>query len=154
MKHLHVCVFTLLLVCDWTGVFVFVSLCLCVFVFMYFCLCVCGSVYLWYQFICPTVCIPPTLSGSGDAARESGCLMLVPDAADHVLLLLNHLHQQKTLLGPVQWFHTLKRGWCIRLLDQQCQHGHLSNTQPAPTSQSFTKDFLGSSLRSESVFQL
>ena len=126
--------------------------CLCVFVYfvcVYFCLCVCGI-----SLSARLSASPPTLSGSGDAARESGCLMLVPDAADHVLLLLNHLHQQKTLLGPVQWFHTLKRGWCIRLLDQQCQHGHLSNTQPAPTSQSFTKDFLGSSLRSESVFQL
>ena len=42
MKHLHVCVFALLVVCDWTGqcvcVFVFVSLCIlyvCIFVFVF-----------------------------------------------------------------------------------------------------------------------
>ena len=127
-------------------------LCVCVCVILSVCLCICGI-----SLSALLSASPPTLSGSGDAARESGCLMLVPDAADHVLLLLNHLHQQKTLWDQFSG---------LTLSKEATGHHHsvgsamsawasvwASNTQPDPTSQVLQKqDFLGSSLRSETFF--
>ena len=138
LTHLCVCLIVGLRLDGCICVCVFVYLCLCIFVCVSMCLCICGI-----SLSARLSASPLTLSGSGDAARESGCLMLVPDAADHVLLLLNHLHQQKTLWGQVSGFTLSKEATghhhSVGSAMSAWESVWASNTQPAPTSQSFTK---------------